>query len=191
MENGNSDRVGSIVDTLSSISECERALARLEPDIENEERVHLYMTSSWFLSDCRRTLTKDGKEAMIFVSGLDVGSCKTLDRGIPLEYAKRSVYRVLADHDSVKRAFSELSKRGQKLLGWFHSHPGNSLSQVTPSMIDMGYQRDLELAKYPAIGGIFNRAGFIRFFSDRIKFEVVVQGHSVEEVDKNVFRITE
>jgi len=53
---------------------------------------------------------------------------------------------------------------GHRLVGHAHSHPGTGPNATRPSGIDENFQRRLENGGHSAIGAIFSRDGWVRFF---------------------------
>ena len=77
-----------------------------------------------------------------------------------------------------------LDQHNHKLFMTLHSHPGSGKDATHPSSIDMDYARRLEMGGYVAIGAIFDRMGYVRFYSHKMPFRVSVYGAGVEVIDE-------
>jgi len=177
------------LDVLLSLGHCRRTVQNATEMLNGGKVRPLYLCSAWFLRDCLKELTRSRKEAMLLVSGLNIGNVRTLDRHLGLQYSKQSQFFVSADGQSNRQALRELDENGQRLQAWFHSHPGSGPASTLPSAIDSSHQGDLEQGGYPAVGAIFARDGHVRFFSHNMEFEVAVLGKQVEQIDEKLFRL--
>lgn len=152
-------------------------------------RVPAYITSSLFLQESYTYLTEGPAEQMHYVTGTRIGNMLSLDRLVTFKYTRHSLVGVEgAPHDTLK-ALLMLERFGHKLLGWFHSHPGSGHGASIPSQIDLNHQRRLEMGGYPAIGAVFTRDGYVRFFSLNRNFRIEIYGKGVEKIDGRLFRI--
>lgn len=166
-----------------------------------ERGLPLYIASAWFLYDCYRHLihngpTKQGPESQIenmyFVTGSHIQNLFTMDRMVLFELEKQSAVYVKGKAASSHQVLIELDERhGHRLHGWFHSHPGTGANATHPSSIDKSHQARLERGGYPAIGAIFVRDGFVRFFSLDRDFEVQIYGKGAKRIDENLYRLTQ
>lgn len=148
--------------------------------------VPTYVMGSLFLGQCKSLLTRDEKEFMFYVTGMEDDGVIYLTTLLTFECSERSVGGVHGDDESVFQAVMAMQGAGHRLYGWFHSHPG-SLAACSPSATDIGMQGRLESLGYPAIGGIFTRDGYIRFFSVERRFGIQIHGQGVEDVDAETF----
>jgi proteasome lid subunit RPN8/RPN11 len=145
-----------------------------------------YSIGSLFLSQCKALLTRDDKEYIFYVTGTETNRSIYLTTVITFECSKRSATGVHGDPESVLKAVLQMEQAGHRLYGWFHSHPG-SRDGCAPSNTDIGMQKRLESLKYPAIGGIFTRDGYLRFFSVEHKFNIHIYGKGIENVQPETF----
>lgn len=194
-QTGNAKNARSALQSLLKLGEMNRAVA----DIINrstvgqvDESTPVYMVGSWFLNDSYCYLTQGEVEALHFVTGVQFdNNTFTLDRLVPFKMSHQSAVSAKGDIKSTHRALVEMENYGHKLHAHFHIHPGKGEGATFPSSTDMDYQRRLEKGGYAAIGGIFSRDGFLRFFSSKNLFNVKVYGKGVEKINERVFRLTE
>jgi len=83
----------------------------------------------------------------------------------------------------------DLERHGSLLCAYLHMHPGRGSGSALPSSVDVACQRRLEKGRYPVIGGIYSRNGYLKFFSDQNPFEVSISGKGVEHVRKDLFKL--
>ncbi len=130
------------------------------------------------------------------VSGIVLeGNSFILDKLIKIDYQAT----VVAAKASVKDIFTKLidldEKHGHLLLAIMHSHPFSGVSGTTPSGVDRNLQVNLETSGYKVIQAIFARDGYIRFFSNYLKFEIDIYGKGVEKINaketETVFKLTD
>lgn len=148
-----------------------------------------YVVGSLFLDHCKSVLTMDEKEYMVYMTGTEEDGRIYLTTLLHFE-TERSVAGVHGDPQSVLQAVLKMERAGHRLYGWFHSHPG-SRAACSPSSIDTGMQRRLEGLTYPAIGAVFTRDGYLRFFSVDRKFQIQIHGEGVRDVEAgtNLYKI--
>jgi len=149
-----------------------------------------YMVGSWSLYKCFHFLNQGADENINYVTGLQIGAVLTLDRLVSFELAESSQVYVRGDLGSSTDCLIQMEELGHKLHGWFHIHPGIGPDSTHPSQIDVNHQRKLEQGGYPAIGGIFSRDGFVRFFSLKRIFEISIYGKEVEKINDRVYHLT-
>ena len=145
-------------------------------------RPSTYVVTPHFLRRCLAALTADEKESMFYVSGAEHQDRLFLSDVVEFETDSRSVVSVHGNSESVFRAALDLGRSGQRPLAWFHSHPGGGQSSCTPSPTDIATQARLEFCGYPAIGAVFTRSGYVRFFSKEREFDIEIAGKGVERV---------
>ena len=181
-------RIAQTNDFLRSLDEIERELAQRD----NPGRPR-YLVSSVFLYSSYKKLTADRDEQFFFVTGCEVRSTLILDQWAEFAHEKRTVVGVTADVRSTHKLLIKLENFGHRLLGHFHSHPGNGPSSTKPSSTDDNFQRRLELAGHLAVMAIFSRDGFVRFVRFDGTPDVEVHGKGVEKHDASaaLFRLTE
>ena len=151
----------------------------------------LYVCSALFLLDCREYLTADHDEMLHFVSGIQFQNFRVMHHLAKVEMESRSVVHAASGLRSTARELIKMDEYGHSLLGIFHSQPGRGRGSVLPSGTDMATQERFERGGYPVISAIFNREGFVRFFSHRLEFEVTIYGKGAVAYGDNTFRILE
>lgn len=109
---------------------------------------------------------------------------------VPVQYARQSAGGLRVADGSNIAALANLDRLGLPLLMHFHSHPGFGRDANRPSSVDRAFQERLERGGHRAIGGIFSRDGFVRFFADDLdRFVVEICGKNVHKVGDNEFQI--
>jgi len=175
---------------LMKVNRLRRLIKDLKTFLGKEKTKNpIYTVSSWFLYDSYKYLTKKPEEAAHYVTGVKIDNIFTLDRMITFEMNKQSLGFVSGDFSSSHRALIEMDEYGHRLHGWFHSHPGTGIGASYPSSIDKDHQERLERGGYPAIGAIFTRDGFIRFFSLNSYFEIIIYGKGVNKVGEKCWHL--
>ena len=171
-----------------NLTEARRLLRELT-EIVDADAPPLYVASTLLLQDAYTYLTRDHAEDMTYVTGSEWADGRVLERMITFEKAHRSPVRVEGNPDSSHQALIGLSLNGHRLLAWLHSHPGHGETATLPSGIDIGHQERLERGAYPAIGAIFSRDGYVRFFSKDIRFQIHVHGKGVRKINGRLYQL--
>lgn len=166
-------------------------ISSLEPKL-----VLRYRIGSLFLKECFDYLTSSPDEVIHLVSGMELEkNLFILDR---LEKIKYQASMVGAKAD-VKDLFKKLIEMDEgyshALLSVFHSHPFGGVAGTCPSGIDRNLQGNLEKSGYRSIQAIFSRDGYVRFFSNKLSFEIEVYGRGVEKISEHgnekIFKLSE
>jgi hypothetical protein len=109
---------------------------------------------------------------------------------VPVRYAHQASGGLRVADASNITALANLDRIGLPLLMHFHSHPGFGRESNRPSSVDRAFQERLERGGHRAIGGIFSRDGFVRFFAgDLDRFVVEVHGKNIRKVSDNEFKL--
>lgn len=167
-----------------------RALNTLSPHLNKDRSIPLYLMSARFLRQAFEALTKTQDEDLVCVTGPEhETNVFALTHLVTFELAKKSVAYAAPEPSSLLDALVRLDEDGERLLATFHSHPGCGVGATHPSGVDLATQRRLEKAGYPAIGVIFSRDGFVRFYSEDRPFQLAVSGNGGEQVEKYVYRL--
>ncbi|TVM03338.1 MAG: hypothetical protein CV087_05585 [Candidatus Brocadia sp. WS118] len=142
-----------------------------------------YRIDSLFLMDTFKCLVSAPEEALRMVTGIAVeNNLFVLDRLIQVDY-QASITSAKADFKDLFAKLIELEEKyGHFLLAVFHSHPFNGITGTSPSGIDRNLQENLESSKYKTIQAIFSRDGYVRFFSNKLNFEIETYGKGVEKI---------
>jgi len=178
---------------LKKLRKMRSALSVVKSYVENEDAgCFIYLISASFLKSAYLALTKTRYEDLVYATGPDDGArlC-ALTRMVTFDLAQRSVACAVPESTSQLRALLQLDENEERLLATLHSHPGKGPEGTNPSSVDLSTQQGLERNGYPAIGGIFSRDKYVRFYSVDRPFGVVVSGAGVKQVDDFLFRITD
>ena len=149
-----------------------------------------YLISASFLQSAHRALTKTRDEDLMYATGPDDGTrlC-AITKLVAFDLAQKGIAHAIPELSSQIRALMQLDKNEERLLATLHSHPGSGADRTSPSPTDLSTQQGLEKNGYPAIGGIFSRDGYVRFYSVNRPFRVTVSGAGVKQVDDCLFQI--
>ena len=156
---------------------------------EAETMIPTYLISSLFLQECGRVLTADEGERFVFISGPEVSGVSVLSHRLEFSYTVRTPGGAEGKIEDTHALLLNLERFGHRLLAHFHSHPGKGVEGTLPSGIDERYQERLEAGGHRAIGAIFGRDGFVRFFSKNVPFQIHIFGEEVEQHDATGFRL--
>jgi proteasome lid subunit RPN8/RPN11 len=189
VKEGNSGQAKNELELLLTIAGCKRSIQNAIDVIDRKNGMPLYVCSARFLRESLAYFSETAKESMMFVSGPELANIRILSKSSISDYSERSMIFVSAKGESYRRILGELTSNGQRLLAWFHSHPGTGSGCVNPSSIDMCHQQDLESGGYETIGAIFARDGHIKFFSYSKQFQVEIIGKGVKKLNEKLFRI--
>ncbi|HEY5177265.1 MAG TPA: hypothetical protein VII95_17025 [Terriglobales bacterium] len=191
-ENQRISRMNHLFRQLQRVTRSIETLNAIEGDLNAAQpEMRQYVVSSLFLRDCHLKLTKDRNENFFFITGPEVDGYCVLDQVVEFEHDRRTFVAVEGSPKSTHRVLMKLEQFKHRLLGHFHSHPGNGLGLTLPSGTDRAFQGRLEQGGYPAVAAIFSRDGYVRFFRLDNNATVNVHGEGVEEIEPNIFRITE
>lgn len=185
----NADKANFFFTLALLIGKMGRLLNELPVFLKENNRC-VYVASSLFLHESFNYLNKGRVESLHFVTGPNLGNISVLDRIIDLPLQVQTLIFARAEEVAVRKALIYLSKCDHKLQGCFHIHPGVGIDSTIPSGIDLRLQETLDRGSYKAIGAIFSRDGYIRFYSS-LDFEVEIYGKGMEKIDARVYRITE
>jgi hypothetical protein len=188
-----SEMSDEIHNRLKKLRKIRSALSVLKSRSRNEDaRKFTYLISASFLKSAYRALTKTRNEDLVYATGPDDGErlC-ALTRMVTFDLAQQSVACAVPESTSQLRALLQLDENEERLLATLHSHPGTGPEQADPSGTDLSTQRGLERNGYPAIGVVFSRDGFARFYSVSRPFRVIVSGAGVKQVNDCLFQITD
>ena len=166
------------------------SLTKIEAELSAPPPCDRFVVSSLFLHECFKPLTADPKEQFVYITGPEVDGVMVLSKLCMFEHISRTELGVVGDPKSTHRLLGRLEQFGHRLLAHFHSHPGKGPQSVGPSGIDTQYQARLEGAGCNAVGAIFSRDGYIRFFRLDSKFDMKIYGAGVEHVSDTLYRLT-
>ena len=155
-----------------------------------------YRIGSLFLKECFDYLTSSPEEVIHLVTGMELEkNLFILDRLEKVEY-RASIVEAKADVKDLFKKLIELDEKyGHLLLAVFHSHPFGGVAGTCPSGIDRKLQDSLEASGYKAIQAVFSQDGYIRFFSNKLDFEIEVYGKGIEKINGQgneiIFKLSE
>jgi hypothetical protein len=151
-----------------------------------------FIVGSWFLARCAQFLLSNpqGYERLHLVTGSKLGpKQRTLDHMVEVALDDSSAIHATANqHDLLQKQIEMDERWGHFMHGLFHSHPGSGKEATRPSGTDWKTHERFERGGYPMVGAIFERSGFVRFFSG-VPFAITVFGKGVEQHDAHVFKI--
>jgi proteasome lid subunit RPN8/RPN11 len=173
-----------------SWEKVECLLEEILHEVREKKKGHIYLVGSWLLRDCYEYLCRKPTEMMHFVTGVRFSNIFILERMVKFDFERASPVYISGDVSSSFGSLLEIERYGYSVNAWFHSHPGNGESQAFASSIDIRNQERLERGGYPAIGGVFSQDGYIRFFSQNRKFDVIVLGKGVEKIGDNLYGLS-
>ena len=186
------------LESLSGLSKTFNLfLSNFQTSLKFYEPPLKYKASSLFLKECFDFLTSTSHEVLHLVSGIEL-TPKTyfIDRLEKVKFQASAVYAEADTSDLMKRLFELDEQYGHLLLAVFHSHPFNGLSGTLASGVDKNLQQVLEEAGYHCVQAIFSRDGYIRFFSNKLNFEIEIYGKGIEKIqtggkeNEKIFRLT-
>ena len=150
-----------------------------------------FVVDALFLADSFEFVCSAGRnEVFHYVTGVPVDGTFVLTRIVPVSFSHQSAVRVRVDDRSNIQTLEWLDEWDLALLGHFHSHPGDGAAGTTPSWTDRRFIERLARGGHVAVGAIFSRDGYVRFYADEsIRFSVEVKGRHVEKIDENVFKL--
>lgn len=155
----------------------------------NMQSIPTYLFGSAILYEAYQKLGSIPTESILYASGNRFANCFAVERLIPLELEFSGYGGASANLSFSSKVLIELEKYGSLLCCYLHMHPGRGSQSNHPSSIDLSTQEKLETGNYPTIGGIFSRDGFLRFFSNKKPFNIVISGKEIENVGKNSYKL--
>lgn len=175
--------------TVLRLTDVLVAATRLEARVARFSTAPVYVVSSLFLRDCYETLMRHASEDMFYITGPELAHTRVLERCVMFEKSARSAAGVAGEPQATHSVLIELETQGHRLTGWFHSHPGYGPEATRPSRTDLDHQGRLERGRCPAIGAIFTRDGYVRFFSREAPFALHIYGKGVQRTDERTYRL--
>ena len=185
MVSGNFSQVVELYHRHCELQASEALLNQLLPG--PPESVHRFVFSSAMLRESHAYCTQTADEWLHFIVGIEWDGVVIGTRILTFPYDQQSKAGALANHAATHKALIETSESGLQLVAIIHSHPGQWNHH---SATDTATHRSYEVC-FDCIGGIWNRSGEIRFFSDALPFHVEVVGSDLRKVDDHVFQLEE
>ena len=149
-----------------------------------------FVVEACFLRELLAVLTTDANEQMRFLTGPKVEQVRVVCRWAqPSALEKQSPVFVRASAQSVAAALIPIIEQGAELHIIAHSHPGSGPGGTNPSSTDIECLGELQKAGSRAIGCIFSRDGWVRFFTVSTKFSVQVLGTGTAKLTPCIFYV--
>lgn len=190
LEDSDYEAARGIWDRLSDIGQLRHVLEEFASYKSAGNSDPTFAIGSEILHAAYRKLCENSNESILFAAGSRYGNIFTVERLVPLELEKSEVAYASADIASSSKALIEIERYGSLLTGYFHTHPGRGAGANHPSSIDLNNHARLEQGDYHTIGGIFSRDGYLRFFADKMRFQVSISGKGVECAGPNLWQLT-
>lgn len=183
--------------------EAERTFSQLKGYVQLKESIQVaaeslkpgrgvvptYLVGAKLLFEAHAKLCAIPTESILYALGHRFGDVFTIEQVVNLQLDRSEFGYASANSLFSGRVLAEFEETGAILSCYLHAHPGNGANANRPSSIDLTNQARLEAGRYPTIGGIFSRDGYLRFFSDKRPFRIVVTGKGVERVGENSFHL--
>jgi hypothetical protein len=176
---------------IQKVNEFLESLERIEAETaaKPETGHRRYAVSSLFLHESFKKLTADQDEQFFFITGSEVEGVLVLDQWAEFAHQERTMMNVTADLRATHSLLIKLERFKHRLLGHFHSHPGNGADATHPSGTDENFQKRLEGAGHVAVMAIFSRDGFVRFVRLDNNLEIEIYGEGVEKYETGIYRL--
>ncbi len=186
------ENANSIYSRLCELSHTKFVLSEVTNELASKQcKDPVFLVGSEILYRAFRKLCSISTESILYAGGNCYNNYYTIERLIDLKLDKSEIGYASANDSFVSKSLIELEKYGSQLSCYFHAHPGNGINSNIPSSIDISNQERLERGGYNTIGVIFSRDGFLRIFSDKLKYRISISGKGVDCVAENVFKLTE
>lgn len=161
---------------------------RTEP---SRPQCYKYVVSSRLLFECFKYLNQDRlNESLVDISGMRLDeTCVIMERMELLDHDTRNSVYARSNLISTYRTLIKIDSYGGLLTGVFHIHPGKGPSSIFPSTTDINDQARREQIGMKAIGAIFSRDGYFRFFSKDIGFNIDVIGKGIKRHGRYLYQL--
>jgi len=154
------------------------------------DRPLIFIVSTRLLVESYRYLSKDRQnESLVDISGIKLDSMIFAERLEALEHDRRNPVYAKSNLSSAFKTLMKIDKYGGLLAAVFHIHPGTGSEAIRPSSIDLHDQNRREKVGMKAIGAIFSRDGYVRFFSNDLKFSVKIIGKGVIQHGRYLYQL--
>jgi len=190
---GKKRRLAELLIKIQETNDFLKSLDGIEADTRKPQLAsgaRRYAVSSLFLHESFRKLTADQDEQFFFITGTEVEGVMVLDQWAEFAHQKRTMVGVTGDSRATHKLLIKLEQFGHRMLGHFHSHPGNGADATHPSGTDENFQKRLESAGHVAVMAIFSRDGFVRFLRLDHNQEIEIYGNGVEKHAPGIYRLT-
>jgi hypothetical protein len=153
-------------------------------NLNTSTELNCFVISSMMLRHSYEYCTQDEAEGMHFIAGVVLNGVRIGTQFISFPYQYRSIAGASGDQMATHRIGIHLHDWEHKYVAMIHSHPRGCSNN--PSSTDRRTQ-DLWEKTTKIIGGIWDREGRIRFYSNRLPFRVEIPGNYVEKLDENLY----
>ena len=162
-------------------------VAKEKPDVFH---AYKYVISSRLLYECFHYLNQDRhNESLVDISGILFDeTCVVMERMECIEHDKQNSVYARSNLISTYRTLMKIDSYGGLLTGVFHIHPGKGPESIHPSFTDVNDQVRREKIGMKAIGAIFSRDGYFRFFSKSLGFNIKIVGKGVKKHDRYLYQ---
>ncbi len=191
IDNYDIEHADNIYTRLCDFSHTQLVLSEISNEITlSPDEVPEFKVGSETLYKAFNKLNAIKTESILYAVGNNYGNSYSIERLIDLELDQSELGYAKANDKFSSKALIDLEEYGTLLTCYFHAHPGRGINSNNPSDIDYSYQRRLESGNYNTIGAIFSRDAFLRFFSDKLQYKISISGKGVENVSKDVYKLT-
>jgi hypothetical protein len=156
--------------------------------LESAKR-HFTLSTHFLKKTCYPYLMSSPLESLAYLSGIRCRETTVIDQLVTFDMDVQSVAYVRGDPMSTADALIAMDELGYLLEGTIHCHPGEGEEATLPSGIDHRHHARLELVGYKPLGLIMTRDGFIRFYTDRMPFEVQLIGNDAVRISGCSYRL--
>lgn len=168
--------------------ECERKDNNVADHVEPSTEA--FVMEACFLRELLAVLTTDANEHMRFLTGPKIDQARVVCRWAqPSVLERQSPVFVRASAQSVAAALIPMIEQGAELHIIAHSHPGSGPGGTNPSSTDIECLGELQRSGSRAIGCIFSRDGWVRFFTVSTKFSVQILGTGTATLNPQIFYV--
>ena len=172
------DSVHRNLDKIRRLNQCKAILKN------RKNNCNFYIVNSMLLADSYRILMQSPVESVHYIAGARFENVMIAQKIIGFDQEYQSEYGAKAESVSSFHALRIMDEFSNKFSIHVHSHPGNGVNANHPSSTDRTYQGNLEKGGYKAIGCIFSRDGWFRFFSNNIRMYIHIVGNSKKVIKK-------
>ncbi len=192
IENYDIEKANIIYSRICDNSQTKQVLSDVTNELTSSgNNVSEFVVGSELLYKAFHKLCAIPTESILYASGNCFGDSYTIERLIDLKLDQSKYGYAKANLEFSSQVLIGLEKYGSLFTCYFHAHPGRGINSNFPSSIDYANQDRLESGKYKTIGGIFSRDGYLRFFTDKLEYKIIISGKGVEYVSEGVYKLTE
>jgi len=192
IDNFDLENANIIYSRICDNSQTKQVLSEVTDELSSAEKdVPEFIVGTELLYKAFHKLCSISTESILYATGNNYGNSYSIERLIDLKLDQSKFGYAKANSEFSSQVLIGLEKFGTLLTCYFHAHPGRGINSNLPSSIDFANQERLEKGQYKTIGGIFSRDGYLRFFSDKLQYKIVISGKGIEHVSKDVYKLTE